>query len=78
MRQGGLTPAAVLEKLATLQRIDVHVPTADGRWLILPRYTHPEAELRMILDRLKLKLPAQAPPRITAGEISPAHANVAG
>lgn len=38
--------------------IAVHIPTADGRWLILPRYTQPEAEAKMILDRLKLELPA--------------------
>ena len=74
----GLTPAAVLEKLATLQMIDVHIPTADGRWLILPRYTQPEAELRMILDRLKLELPAQPPPRISAHETTPAHVSVSG
>ena len=62
----GLTPAAVLEKLATIQMIDVHIPTVDGRWLILPRYTQPEAEARLVLDKLKLDLPAQPPPRITA------------
>ena len=33
----GLTPTAVLEKLASIQMIDVWVPTTDGRWLILPR-----------------------------------------
>jgi len=38
----GLTPTAVLEKLASIQMIDVWVPTTDGRWLILPRYTRPE------------------------------------
>jgi len=74
----GLTPAAVLEKLAAVQMIDVHIPTTDGRWLILPRYTQPEAEVRMILDRLKLELPAQPPPRITARETTPAHAKAAG
>ncbi len=61
----GLTPAAVLEALATIQMIDVHIPTIDGRWLILPRYTQPEAEARLVLDKLKLALPAQPPPRIT-------------
>jgi hypothetical protein len=34
----------------------------DGRWLILPRYTQPEAETRLVLDKLKLTLPAQPPP----------------
>jgi transposase len=62
----GLTPAAVLEALATIQMIDVHIPAIDGRWLILPRYTQPEAEARLVPDKLKLALPAQPPPRITA------------
>jgi transposase len=74
----GLTPVAVLEKLAAVQMIDVHIPTTDGRCLILPRYTQPEAEVRMILDRLKLELPAQPPPRITVQEPNPAHAKAAG
>jgi len=74
----GLTPAAVLEKLAAVQMIDVHIPTTDGRWLILPRYTQPEAEVRMVLDRLKLELPAQPPPRITAQQPTPAHAIAVG
>ena len=62
----GLTPAAVLEKLASIQMIDVHIPTVDQRWLILSRYTQPEADARLVLDKLKLELPAQPPPRITA------------
>jgi len=62
----GLTPAAVMDKLAAIQMIDVHIPTVDGRWLILPRYTQPEAEAKIILDKLKLDLPTQPPPRITA------------
>ena len=32
----GLTPRAVLEKLATIQILDVCFPTTDGRWLIMP------------------------------------------
>jgi len=43
-------------------RADAHIPTVDGRWLILPRYTQPEAETRLVLDKLKLTLPAQPPP----------------
>jgi transposase len=35
----GLTPRAVLEKLATIQMLEVCLPTTDGRWLIIPRYT---------------------------------------
>ena len=62
----GLTPAAVLEKLATIQMIDVHVPTTDGRTLIMPRYTQPEADVRILLDTLALPLPEQPPLRITS------------
>jgi transposase len=62
----GLTPAAVMGALANIQMIDVHIPTVDGRWLILPRYTQPEREAQLVLDKLQLDLPAQPPPRITA------------
>jgi hypothetical protein len=43
--------------LATIQLIDVHVPAVDGRWLIVPGYTQPEAEARLVLDKLRLSLP---------------------
>lgn len=65
MHAPGLTPTAVLEKLARIQMIDVWVPTT-GRWLILPRYTQPEKETSMLLAKLSLALPTQPPPRITA------------
>ena len=48
--------------------IDVHIPTTDGRELQLTRYTQPEPELTLLLDRLKLDLPDQPPPKITAAE----------
>ena len=60
----GLTPRAVFEKLAAMQMVDVRVPTTDGRLLILPRYTQPEADQKLLLSQLKLTLPAQPPPRI--------------
>jgi hypothetical protein len=63
----GLTSRSALEKFAAIQMVDVHIPTTDGRTLILQRYTHPQADLRLLLERLKLKLPAQPPPRITVG-----------
>jgi hypothetical protein len=66
----GLTPLAVMEKLAAIQMIDVHIPVVDGRWLILPRYTQPEADVRILLDKLRLALPAQPPPRITPLPVS--------
>ena len=67
----GLTPRSVLEKFAAVQMIDVHLPTTDGRHVVLPRYTQPEPELKVLLDQLKLTLPEQPLPRITsAGELA--------
>jgi len=67
----GLTPRSALEKFAAMQMIDVHVPTSDGRELLLTRYTDPEPELKLLLDKLKLDLPAQPPPKITTSQLSP-------
>ena len=60
----GLTPRAILEKFKTMQMIDVHLPTTDGRNMILPRYTQPEKDLQLLLLQLNLHLPDQPPPRI--------------
>jgi transposase len=62
----GLTPRAVLDKLAAIQMLDVHFPTTDGRTLILSRYTEPNADQKLLVKQLKLDLPSQPPPRITA------------
>lgn len=62
----GLTPRAVLEKLAAIQMLDVSFPTTDGRCLTMPRYTEPEADLALLLHHLKLRLPNQPPPRLAA------------
>jgi hypothetical protein len=61
----GLTPRAVLEKLATIQMLDVSFPTTDGRRLVMPRYTEPNAEQALLLHQMNLVLPQQPPPRIT-------------
>ena len=62
----GLTPAEVITKFKTMQMVDVHVPTSDGRELVMTRYTQPQVEHRMLLDLLHLKLPEQPPPKITS------------
>jgi hypothetical protein len=62
----GLTPRSVLEKFGAVQMIDVHLPTTDGREVIMPRYTQPERELKILLKQLRLSLPNQPPPRVTA------------
>ena len=60
----GLTPRAVLETLSGILMLDVHLPLADGRELVLPRYTQPEPEQRLVLEKLNWGLPPQPPPRI--------------
>jgi Transposase DDE domain len=61
---GGLMPRVVLEKLATIQLLDVSVPTTDGRELWLVRRTEPDRDTTLLLLRLGLELPPQPPPRI--------------
>jgi hypothetical protein len=68
----GLTSRSVLEKFSAVQMLDVHMPTTDGRELTLTRYTQPEPELQLLLQRLKLALPPQPPPKITATRVAPA------
>jgi hypothetical protein len=67
----GLTARSAIDKFAAVQMIDVHLPTTDGRELRLTRYTHPEPELQLLIQRLKLSLPPQPPPRITAKAPAP-------
>ena len=66
----GLTSRAVLEKLASIQMLDVCFPTTDGRCLVMPRYTEPAPEQALLLHQLHLVLPPQPPPRITAATSS--------
>jgi hypothetical protein len=64
----GLTARSALDTFAAVQMIDVHLPTTDGREVVLTRYTQPEPDLRLLLDALKLQLPAQPPPKITTDQ----------
>ena len=66
----GLTARSALEKFAAVQMIDVHLPTTDGRELLLTRYTQPEPELRLLIQQLRLQLPPQPPPRIATGSVT--------
>ena len=63
----GLTARAVLDKFAAVQMLDVHFPTTDGRTLILTRHTELNADQKLLVKQLRLDLPPQPPPRITAG-----------
>jgi hypothetical protein len=55
-------PRAVLDKLGRIQMIDVWLPTTDGRFLVMPRHTEPEADQSMVLHKFNLQLPPQPPP----------------
>jgi hypothetical protein len=68
----GLTARSALEKFAAVQMIDVHLPTTDGREMLLTRYTQPQPELRLLIQQLKLDLPQQPPPRIATRRL-PSH-----
>jgi len=61
-----------LEKFAAVEMIDVHLPTTDGREILLTRCTNPEPELQLLIDRLKLRLPPQLSPRITTAAVTQA------
>jgi transposase len=67
----GLTPAAVLEKLATIQMVEVWIPMLDGRWLVLPRHTQPEPDVQALMDQICITLPSQPPPRIKSSQLAP-------
>src|SRR5882672_366576 len=64
----GLTPAAVLEKLAEIQMVEVWIPMLDGRNLVLPRHTQPEKDVQVMLNQIQITLPAQPPPRVKASQ----------
>ncbi|HKN31158.1 MAG TPA: hypothetical protein VJY34_26095, partial [Roseiarcus sp.] len=66
----GLTARSALEKFAAVQMIDVHLPTTDVREIVLTRYTQPEPDLQLLISRLKLRLPAQPSPKITAAALA--------
>ena len=63
---GGLTPRAIIEAFGTIQMVDAHLPTTDGRHLVLPRYTQPRKELELLLHQLGMTLPEQGAPRLSS------------
>jgi hypothetical protein len=67
----GLTPRAVLEKLKTIQMLDVWLPTTDGRHLVMSRYTQSESDQELVMRKLGLHFPAQPPPRIKNDQSRP-------
>ena len=65
----GLTARDVLDKLSAIMMIDVRIPTTDGRMLEMRRHSQPELEQRILLDKLKVKLPKQPPPKVYSHQL---------
>ena len=65
----GLTPREALAALGEIRMVDVCIPTTDGRELVMPRHTEPEAAALMVLEKLGLELPPQPPPRVRGKEV---------
>jgi hypothetical protein len=61
---GGLMPRVVFEKLATVQLLDVIVPTTEGWELVLVRRTELARDVGLLVERLGWRLPKQPPPRL--------------
>ena len=59
-------PRAILNAFATIQMVDVCLPTTCGRHLVLPRHTRANKEHGLLLHQLDMTLPAQPAPRISA------------
>ena len=57
-------PRVVFEKLATVQLLDVIVPTTEGRELVMVRRTEPSRDMKLLVERLGWRLPEQPPPRL--------------
>ncbi len=72
MHAPGLTPLSVLEKLSTIQMVDVWIPMLDGRNLVLPRHTQPEPDVQALMEQIRITLPPQPPPRIKSVQPGPA------
>jgi hypothetical protein len=57
-----MTPEVILRELSRIQMGDIHLPTTDGRQLVLRRVARPHGEAQRILTSLGLKLPERLSP----------------
>jgi transposase len=57
-----MTPEVILRELSRIQMGDLHLPTTDGRKLVLRRVARPEGEAKRILTALGLELPERLSP----------------
>jgi transposase len=70
----GLTPEGGARQARRHPDARRPLPTTDGRTLILSRYTELNADQKLLVNHLRLDLPSQPPPRITAPARKPAQA----
>lgn len=66
MWAGGLSPRAINEAFGEIQMVEVHLPTTDGRHLVLQRYTPPRKEHELLLHQLGMTVPTQGSPRLSS------------
>jgi hypothetical protein len=57
-----MTPEVILRELSRIQMGDIHLPTTDGRQLVLRRVARPHGEAQRILTSLGLTLPERLSP----------------
>lgn len=57
-----ITPEVILRELSRIQIGDIHLPTTDGRQLVLRRVARPDGEARRILIALGLQIPERLSP----------------
>jgi hypothetical protein len=57
-----MTPEVILRELSCIQMGDIHLPTTDGRQLVLRRVARPGGEAKRILNALGLELPERLSP----------------
>ncbi|AQQ10246.1 Transposase [Sedimentisphaera cyanobacteriorum] len=65
----GMTAQAALAAMSRIQMLDVSFETQDSRTLLMQRYTEPEDEHKLLLQKLKIELPPQKPPKIYSGKL---------
>ncbi len=66
----GLTSQSGLEIFSKIQLLDVYIPTQDNRTPHLQRYTEPEKDHKILLEKLNLELPTQAPLKIYRNQVA--------
>ena len=57
-----ISPEVILRELSRIQIGDIHLPTTDGRQLVLRRVARPDGEAQRILTALGLELPERLSP----------------